>query len=139
MSNYQKKKLMSDTQQQIDEYNDPETDPRTPLINEIEELQDMDKFELMNRFEDDEDSGFAVKDKVLEDLKKAGATQDEIDRVDGMTPYEVLSEFGEANTETIRQNAINNIENQIRIIDENYEYLQAERERINSTPAKYFV
>ena len=139
MSNYQKKKLISDMQQRIDEYNDPETDPRTRLYDAIEELEDMDKFDLMNRFDGDEDSGFAVKDKVLEDLKKAGATQDEIDRVDGMTPDEALSEFGDANAETIRQNAINNIKNQISIIDEKYRYLQGELEEIKRTPAKYFL
>lgn len=139
MSNYQKKKLISDMQQRIDEYNDPETDPRTRLYDAIEELEDMDKFDLMNRFDGDEDSGFAVKDKVLEDLKKAGATQDEIDRVDGMTPDEALSEFGDANAETIRQNAINNIKNQISIIDEKYRYLQGEFEEIKRTPAKYFL
>ena len=126
-------------QQRIDEYNDPETDPRTRLYDAIEELEDMDKFDLMNRFDGDEDSGFAVKDKVLEDLKKAGATQDEIDRVDGMTPDEDLSEFGDANAETIRQNAINNIKNQISIIDEKYRYLQGEFEEIKRTPAKYFL
>lgn len=126
-------------QQRIDEYNDPETDPRTRLYDAIEELEDMDKFDLMNRFDGDEDSGFAVKDKVLEDLKKAGATQDEIDRVDGMTPDEALSEFGDANAETIRQNAINNIKNQISIIDEKYRYLQGEFEEIKRTPAKYFL
>ena len=139
MSNYQKKKLISDMQQRIDEYNDPETDPRTRLYDAIEELEDMDKFDLMNRIDGDEDSGFAVKDKVLEDLKKAGATQDEIDRVDGMTPDEALSEFGDANAETIRQNAINNIKNQISIIDEKYRYLQGEFEEIKRTPAKYFL
>ena len=126
-------------QQRIDEYNDPETDPRTRLYDAIEELEDMDKFDLMNRIDGDEDSGFAVKDKVLEDLKKAGATQDEIDRVDGMTPDEALSEFGDANAETIRQNAINNIKNQISIIDEKYRYLQGEFEEIKRTPAKYFL
>ena len=139
MSYYEKNKLISVIQQQIDVYNDPETDPRIPLYDAIEELKDMDKFDLIYRFDEDDDSGFAVKEKVMEDLKKAGATQDEIDRVDGMTPDEALSEFGDAYAETIRQNAINNINNQIHIINEKCRYLQDELERIKNTPAKYFL
>lgn len=55
-----------------------------------------------------------------------------------MTPSEVLSEFGIDNIETIRQNAINNVETQIDAAEENLRHLQEEIETVENTPSRYF-
>lgn len=138
MSNYKKNKLLSDLNQQVDEYFNPETDPITPLYNEKAKLENMDEIELMVHFREDDDSGDAVKDEVLKKLEEAGAPQEEIDRVEDMTPYEVLSEFGIDNIETIRQNAIKKVETQIDAAEENLRHLQEEIKRVENTPSRYF-
>lgn len=138
MSNYKKNKLLSGLYQQVEEYFNPETDPITPLYNEKEKLENMDEIELMERFREDDDSGDAVRTEVLKKLEEAGAPQGEIDRVEDMTPREVLSEFGEDNIETIRQNAINNVETQIDAAEENLRHLQEEIETVENTPPRYF-
>lgn len=138
MSNYKKNKLLSFLNQQVDEYFNPETDPRTPLYNEKAKLENMDGIELMEHFREDDDSGDAVKAEVLKKLEEAEAPQDEIDRVEDMTPSEVLSEFGIDNIETIRQNAINNVETQIDAAEENLRHLQEEIETVENTPSRYF-
>ena len=138
MSYYEKKKLLSALQQQAEEYENPETDPREPLYGKIEVLEDMDETELIENFGEDEDCGDAVKETVLEALKKASAPQDEIDRVDSMNHHEVLSEFGEANAETIRKTAINALKNKIYTMDKNHDYLLEEIEDVKKTPARYY-
>lgn len=138
MSYYKKQQAIKNLEQQAEEYENPETDPRIPHEENIEALNEMDEDELMERFSEDDDCGLAVQDKVLEDLKAASAPQEEIQRVQDMNPYEVLSEFGEANAETIRDTAISIEEKQIEDCQKHYEYLLNEIEETRKTPAKYF-
>lgn len=138
MTYYKKKKMLSYMEGLLEEYFNPETDPRIPLLDEIDELENMDPYELRERFIDDDVIGNAVKEKQIEELKVANAPQSELERVEEMSSFEVMDEFGLDKTETIQEIAINNVNTQLDAIEKNIEDLQKDIEETRNTPSRYF-
>ena len=122
----------------LEEYFNPETDPRIPLLDEIDELENMVPYELRERFIDDDVIGDAVKDKQIEELKATNAPQSELERVEEMSSFEVMDEFGLDKAETIQEIAINNVNAQLNAIEKNIEDLQKDIEETRNTPSRYF-
>ena len=138
MTYYKKKKMLAYMEGLLEEYFNPETDPRIPLLDEIDELENMDPYELIDRFIDDDVIGDAVKDKQIEELKAANAPQSELERVEEMSSFEVMDEFGLDKAETIQEIAINNVNAQLDAIEKNIEDLQKDIEETRNTPSRYF-
>lgn len=144
MTYYNKKKLLSYMEEQLEEYYNPETDPRIPLLDKIDKLKNMDPnelrdiLELRDLFIDDDVIGDEVKDIVIKELKAANAPQSELERVEEMNPFEVMDVFGLDKAETIQEIAINNVNKQLDTIEKNIEDLQEDIEEIRNTPSKYF-
>ncbi len=138
MTYYKKKKMLSYMEGLLEEYFNPETDPRIPLLDEIDELENMVPYELRERFIDDDVIGDAVKDKQIEELKATNAPQSELERVEEMSSFEVMDEFGLDKAETIQEIAINNVNAQLNAIEKNIEDLQKDIEETRNTPSRYF-
>lgn len=138
MTYYKKKKMLAYMEGLLEEYLNPETDPRIPLLDEIDELENMDPYELRERFIDDDVIGDAVKDKQIEELKAAKAPQSELERVEEMSSFEVMDKFGLDKAESIQEIAINNVNAQLDAIEKNIEDLQKDIEETRNTPSRYF-
>ena len=93
---------------------------------------------MRDRFIDDDVIGDAVKDKQIEELKAANAPQSELERVEEMSSFEVMDEFGLDKAETIQEIAINNVNAQLDAIEKNIEDLQKDIEETRNTPSRYF-
>lgn len=138
MTYYNKKKMLSYMEGQLEEYYNPETDPRIPLLDKIDKLENMDPYELRDIFIYDDVIGDAVKDILIEELKAANAPQSELERVEEMNSFVVMDVFGLDKAETIQEIAINNVNEQLDAIEKNIEDLQKDIEEIRNTPSRYF-
>lgn len=138
MTYYNKKKMLSYMEGQLEEYYNPETDPRIPLLDKIDKLENMDPYELRDIFIYDDVIGDAVKDILIEELKAANAPQSELERVEEMNSFVVMDVFGLDKAESIQEIAINNVNEQLDAIEKNIEDLQEDIEEIRNTPSKYF-
>ena len=138
MTYYKKKKMLAYMEGLLEEYFNPETDPRIPLLDEIDKLENMCPYELIEHFIDDDVIGDAIKDNQIEELKAANAPQSELERVEEMSSFEVIDNFGLDKAETIREIAINNVNAQLDAIEKNIEDLQKDIEETRNTPSRYF-
>lgn len=138
MTYYNKKKTIAYMVEQLEEYDNPETDPRTPRLDEINKLQNMNDFELTDYLRDDDDIGDAFKDELIKELKAAKAPQSELKRVKEKSSFEVMNEFGVNNAEILREIAINNVNKQLDDIEEDIEDLRNDIEKTRSIPSRYF-
>lgn len=130
--------MLSYMEGQLEEYYNPETDPRIPLLDKIDKLENMDPYELRDIFIYDDVIGDAVKDILIEELKAANAPQSELERVEEMNSFVVMDVFGLDKAETIQEIAINNVNEQLDAIEKNIEDLQKDIEEIRNTPSRYF-
>ncbi len=133
-----KQLYIENLEQQIEEFLDPDTDPRAPLEDQIGEIEEMNEDELMDKFRDNDNCGFAVMDQVVQEMKMAGVPQEKIDEVRDMNPEEVMEKYGEDRAETVRNAAISELADRIEELDKHLEGLNKDLGEAEENPDDWY-